>query len=412
MSRLYYTESGNVIPSLGEELTHYRRVRKILTMPATSQPGTLFFLARAYPENQLPLRILANGIELSPLAPQMAGHYCWHEVPVPVSALRTGTNLFEFWTDAEAMDAWSLALEDGHREPGSLVSSDGGATWRDGQMGYLNVARGEYIVRMRLAEGQDPIPPAMAWEELHHPRLKRLCEMLPVEALRSKPTLGRVQALNTWVSTCWRYRNSNDTPQYAPWDAATIMSWGKAERGHDGRPPAVMCVHYGVALVTCCLAIGIPARGAIFTGSINGWNGHYTAEVWMKEYQKWVMVDPTKDAILFRDGVPMSVSDIRQMGDDLLPFVKWGPGRDFQGQNEFLESWISDNFRRGVYYQHRSVWPRADFLSHPELTPPGHGSTSYCETNLVWEEKDLDQGFGMFPYFAGADYFDAPPAWE
>ena len=35
MSRLYYSEEGRVIPSLGEELTRFRHLRKTLDLPAT-----------------------------------------------------------------------------------------------------------------------------------------------------------------------------------------------------------------------------------------------------------------------------------------------------------------------------------------------------------------------------------------
>ena len=68
-----------------------------------------------------------------------------------------------------------------------------------------------------------------------------------------------------------------------------------------------MCVHYAVTLATACLAAGIPARCSIFTETLNGINGHFTPDVWFEEYGKWVMVDPTVDAILFDRGVPMSV---------------------------------------------------------------------------------------------------------
>jgi hypothetical protein len=48
---------------------------------------------------------------------------------------------------------------------------------------------------------------------------------------------------------------------------------------------------------------------------------------------------------------------------------------------------------------------------HPELTPPAHGSAAYSETNLVWETRDREDGFGMFPYFSGSEYFDEGPGW-
>lgn len=65
---------------------------------------------------------------------------------------------------------------------------------------------------------------------------------------------------------------------------------------------------------------------------------------------------------------------------------------------------------KGLWIQSRGIWPRADFLTRPELTPPSHGMTAYCETSLVWERPLLYRGFSMFPYFGDADYFAAPPS--
>jgi hypothetical protein len=44
------------------------------------------------------------------------------------------------------------------------------------------------------------------------------------------------------------------------------------------------------------------------------------------------------------------------------------------------------------------------------MSPPAHGSLSYCETGLVWERRELDRGFGMFPAFGDSSWFDAAPA--
>jgi hypothetical protein len=121
------------------------------------------------------------------------------------------------------------------------------------------------------------------------------------------------------------------------------------------------------------------------------------------------MVDPNTDAILWRDGVPLSVTEIQQAGSDLSELVRWGPGTDFQRGFPHMVEFIDDNFLKGIFIQHRSIWPRADFLSHPEFSPPGHGSVAYCETSLIWEKRDLERGLVMFPYFGDAAYFDAPP---
>jgi hypothetical protein len=122
------------------------------------------------------------------------------------------------------------------------------------------------------------------------------------------------------------------------------------------------------------------------------------------------MVDPTLDAVLFSGDQPLSVTEIQQAGDDLTGLVRFGPGHAFQMANPVIAGWIPANLAKGICFRHRSVWPRTDFLEHPELAPPGHGESAYSEANLVWESKDLPDGFGMFPYFGDADYFDAPPS--
>jgi hypothetical protein len=307
------------------------------------------------------------------------------------------------------MDAWSLALEAGHASAGSFVSDDGGRTWRNDRMGYLSAVRGEYAVRMRLEEENDPAPPAMVWEDPDHPRVQSLRNILPPEAREQGPTLGRVRALSSWLASSWEHTNSNRATQYAPWDAETILAWGPARLGHNGKRPIVMCVHYAVAFVSGCQAVGIPARCAVVTGALDGPDGHFVAEVWFEDHEKWVVVDPNTDAIFWKDRVPLSMTEIRQAGAALGELIEWGAGTEFQRTFGHIDEFIESTLGKGVCFRHRSIWPRADLLSHPEYSPPGHGSLAYCETMLVWEERDLNSGFGMFPYFGDADYFDAPP---
>jgi hypothetical protein len=168
-------------------------------------------------------------------------------------------------------------------------------------------------------------------------------------------------------------------------------------------------MHYSAAFVSFCQAFGIHARGAALARTPNAYDGHFVTEVWFPEFNKWVMVDANLDAIMWKNGVPLSIPEIQALGPALGSVVEWGAGSGFQLRNPAIKAFVEDSYLRGLCFKHRSIWPRADFLSHPELTPAGHGSTCYCETELVWEQQDLQAGFAMFPYFGSRDYFEAPP---
>jgi hypothetical protein len=413
MSRLYHTERGRIVPPLGEELTHWRRARKQLRLPPTGAPATLYLLARPYPAAHLggcPLRLAVNGAELTPLAALVPGEYQWYEVSVPPTLLVAGTNVIELWTDAPAMTGWALAIEPGHAAPQSYVSDDAGATWRNEDMGYLSVFGGEYVVRLRLAEGADPSPPPLTWQAPDTARVRRLRAVMPDGALGDAPLLERIRVLSGWLSTSWTHTAGQHRIAYTPWDAETILAWGQTGAGHFGQGPIVMCVHYATAFVSFAQAAGMAARCAPVWGTVNGHDGHFVAEVWSASHDKWIMVDPNADAIFWRDGAPLSIGEIQRLGDDVTPYIQWGRGSPFQRQNPHIARWLDDNYHHGICFRHRAIWPWQDYLTQPQHAPPSHGWTAYCETGLVWEAGERARRLGMFPWFGDATYFDAPPA--
>ena len=415
MSKLYLTETGRVIPTLCEELTTFRRVRKTLRLPATEQAATLYLLARSYGEDAGPLHVSVNGAEVAAIEPEVVERYQWYEVSVPAAALTAGDNHFELWAESTAMNAWSLALEAGHGDDaGSRVSDDGGHSWRNERMGYLNAVRAEYVVRVRLAEGEDEPPPELVFEDAKaNPRQASLRQKAPAVARDDAASqMDRVRALSAWMAGSWEHTSSARATQYTPWDAETILHWGSRQTGHNGQRPIAFCVHFAVALTTACQAVGMPARCAALMGTPNGGDGHFVAEVWFDEYGKWVMVDPNCDAICWKDGAPLSIAEIQQQGSELAALWEWGEGTKFQRTFPHMVEFIEENMNRGVAFRNRSVWVRADLLSHPELSPPGHGSVSYCEADFAWEQRNRDAGFGMFRYFADDAYFAKPPPTE
>ena len=135
MSRLYLSEEGRVAPTLGEELTTFRRARKQLELPDTGEPGILYVLARSQGNGVPALRLAINGTEVEPIEPDATGVFIWREIEVEASLLREGANSIEFWTDTSVMDSWALAVEGGHVQPGSSISDDSGVSWRSERMG-------------------------------------------------------------------------------------------------------------------------------------------------------------------------------------------------------------------------------------------------------------------------------------
>lgn len=409
MSKLYFTESGRYWPTIGEEVTRVRRARKMLDLPATRHPAKLFILARPHTPKAQPLEIAVNGrgpIYVRPARPI----WSWHDVELPASHLRQGANTIDLWADCSAMEGWSIAMQIGDSAGASAVSTDGGMQWSSGAMGYAAQFPGDYAIRIRLAERVDPSAPSMVWES-DSQLLAAVLEGVPEEVTRLGPTLDRVRRICTWVAGQWEYYNKSPLP--APWDPATILAWGRAKAGFGGIRPTVHCVHYAVAFALICAGAGIPARCSAFTGAIPSAVGpacgHFVAEVWLEEFQKWVLVDPNLDGIPFDGSTPMSVDEVRDSHRALDDLMRWGPAHIARLQNRSLNRWFNRVYVAGQWMQYRAIWPRTDFLSRPDLCSAAHGQLPYSETDLVWEEGARDRGFDMFPLFAARDYFDAPP---
>ncbi|MCY4528383.1 MAG: hypothetical protein OXD46_05045 [Chloroflexi bacterium] len=414
MTKLYHTESGHSMPNLAEELTTFRRAHKVLTIPPTASPAVLYFLARAHEGTKLPLHISVNGTALPPVPPQEAWH-TWYEVPIDFGLLQAGDNVLEFWTDSTAMNSWALGLEAGHADPNSYVSDDSGRAWRNHHMAYLNVVRAEYVVRIRLAEGNDPTPPPMVFNDPDDPRLESLRAIMPAKALdQSLPKLERLRAISTWLASSWEHTPAGPDLGVinSPWDPETVLAWAPGQCGHNGLRPTANCIFYGVAFANSAQAIGVPARCAIFAGKPGKADGHFTAEYWSDEHQKWAMVDPNFDDFFIHDGVPLSISELQKLGSDLDDVTARGPGAESQRTNQRVHRWFDSHDRRARSFESRMVWYRADQLTRPEFSPPAHGAGgAYTETGIVWEERDKDT-WPMFPHFGSKDYFNAPPIWE
>ncbi len=457
MSKLFYSETGRLLHLENEEVCTRRRIRKVLHLPAGARTGgTLYVLAKPHPGSQTPLRVQVNGrgylipvkrrgtvagagqahpLDETDLLLPSGAYLAWVEVPLAAGVLKAGRNVVEIWADSDAMDAWMVGLEPrafvSGRQPDSALSLDGGRTWRaggaerpglcgGGGMGVHHALIGEYVVRIRLNDPalHDPRPPGMVWEKIDCPYFDAVRRVIPARVRRIADPWRRVRALVSWVSTQWRYIDHRDqgieVAEYCPWDALTILAWRRADHGQYLPNPVAFCTHFSATFIAAALALGIPARG--ICGSYAGQgqaSGHFVCEVWIERWQKWCMVDPTCDFMHLRDGIALSLAELVA-----LPVAE---RRRLLVRGPVCQTWPAAKLKAyietlggGLCYGHWAIWPRNDFLSHPELTPSGHGVYYYAETPLLWVELAEGADLGMFPYRVSMEWAATPPpkAWR
>jgi hypothetical protein len=80
--------------------------------------------------------------------------------------------------------------------------------------------------------------------------------------------------LRNWVRRQWVCNDAGSGIR--TWNAIEILS----------APPNMhgMCVHFATAFAQCALALGFNARQVILSG-------HFVADIWSEQYQKWVLMD-------------------------------------------------------------------------------------------------------------------------
>lgn len=410
MSQLIHTERGHCDYLHYEAVSIRRRARKSLTLPAVPPAGgELYLLAMPFTGCTSPLRVELNGHSFT-IDPSPVTTLSWFTLPIPPGVLQAGENLIELWSGQLALDGWAVAIESGYTPSGSWLSIDGGERWRNSCMGNSHALCGEYIVRLRLADPAlcDPAPPSFAWERTDCRWFDAVRAVIPAEIQAVVDPWERARALAAWVSVQWHYRNNSTGFEYAPWDALTILSWGQADSGFVKEHPITMCVHFGIVFTTCALALGLPARSICCKGGGLHDGGHFISEVWSDRWLKWCQVDANTDVVFLRDSVPLSVAELSMVGHEAEALAVTGPG--YAQQNDYIKGFVREFMFSGWVYEHWALWPRNDYLSHPESTPPAHGSPEYVETDWLWAEPAQHrEHLAMFPQLLPAESLQAPP---
>lgn len=421
MSQLFHSETGRVLYLESEEVARWRHARKVFHLPRRfAGGGTLFVLAKSRKDCCCPLRVRVNGRPAGSIAPDHHYYLSWFTLRLRAADLRGGRNVVEFSADNEAMDGWLLGLEPGARAADSALSVDAGRTWQRERLGVHHALCGEYVVRLRLDDPAlcDPAPPPFVWERPDCPRFAALRAALPARLRAFADPWRRARALSTWLSAQWPYRDDPGGPrdhhEYSPWDPLTTLSWQSADFGQYQSRPVAFCVHFGAAYVPFALALGLPTRALCgSSGTLARRGGHFVAEVWIEAWRKWCYVDPTCDFVFERGGMPLSLAEAAALTEpESLACLRHGPR--FRHLPEAKQRSRTAVFGTGVCFREWALWPRNDFLSHPECTPPSHGATYYAETDWRWVTDAPAAAADPFPYHVAPAAVAPPPprAWR
>jgi hypothetical protein len=110
-------------------------------------------------------------------------------------------------------------------------------------------------------------------------------------------------ALRSWVSK--QIPNKYPTMK-SRWDAQRILNavWDDPSLGF-------ICDAYAATYVSACVSTGLNAR-MIHLGDENH-NGHYAAEVWSDQQDKWIFMDPLYDLHFSLGRVPLSAIELHQL---------------------------------------------------------------------------------------------------
>lgn len=235
----------------------------------------------------------------------------------------------------------------------------------------------------------------------------------------------KIKRIRGWVAGLWDwYLPNEELPDMVAWDGSEILdSANKRDKSH---PIGGFCLYYAIVFAQACQSFGIPAR--IVTLNYSIWGGHEVAEVWSRDYEKWVMIDAQFDALFYdrKTRVPSSVLELHKIfldtyysGKDIVDRDKWtiedrnrrsgsiDPGRlpiamelggnAHSGKLTGTYVWwksVPDTAAPGYsggygFFNAAEVrwFPRSNWLSEPTPMPVTHGRTHWgWDGYLCWTD--------------------------
>jgi len=147
------------------------------------------------------------------------------------------------------------------------------------------------------------------FDQFENPKLKELRERYYLEEVvgSGKDEFDRQVLLNDWAHKQFKKFGQPSTNAHGALEILTGI-----EQGHS-----FFCSQYAQLLVSSAASLGwvdrpLALRRHQGVAKVGGSTEHSVTEIWSNQHRKWVMLDPTSNMFLERDGVPLSAFEIRQ----------------------------------------------------------------------------------------------------
>jgi hypothetical protein len=146
------------------------------------------------------------------------------------------------------------------------------------------------------------------FDSYENPKLKELRERYKLEKViaEGKDEFDQQVLLMDWTHR--RFKKFG-RPSANPKGALEILR--DIEQGHS-----FFCTHYATVFVSAAASLGWVDRALALRRhqgvAEGGSTEHTSTEIWSNQYRKWIMLDPTSNMYLEKEGVPLNAFEIRQ----------------------------------------------------------------------------------------------------
>lgn len=169
----------------------------------------------------------------------------------------------------------------------------------------------------------------------------------------------------------------------------------------DNPEQGINCLNKAKILVECCLALGIYARRVrILPYSPYDFDNHVVAEIYDREREKWIMLDPTTDGFFIDEGkTPLSLPEMRSRfaRGEFITFVS--SGDSLKDIRRLEEKYLSTNLYicKNLFYfqveQYATFGEKGKFLY---FVPRHYGVKETNRANLQYRMDNLPENQESF----------------